>query len=220
MQIFYRKVICLSPAEFIHFGTTRELLDLVTEDVENYEYLHWKKQVCTNRPEERSYAAHNSLIAKGADIGAGCYLEDCDIGSGVSVGEGSILSGLCLKEGQIPPQVTVHALRLKDGRYTVRIYGVEDNPKGTLEQDTDFLYGKLGDMLSYYDISPEEVWGENEHYLWFAKLYPVCNSMEEAFREVLQLVKLSEKKAPSPAAARWLSLERCSLYESFALLHL
>ncbi len=213
---FGMKVICLSPAEFIHFGTTRELLDLVTEDVENYEYLHWKKQVCTNRPEERRYAAHNSLIAKGADIGAGCYLENCDIGSGVSVGEGSILSGLCLKEGQIPPQVTVHALRLKDGRYTVRIYGVEDNPKGTLEQDTDFLYGKLGDMLSYYGISPEEVWGENEHYLWFAKLYPVCNSMEEAFREALQLVKLSEKKAPSPAAARWLSLERCSLYESFA----
>lgn len=213
---FGMKVICLSPAEFIHFGTTRELLDLVTEDVENYEYLHWKKQVCTNRPEERRYAAHNSLIAKGTDIGEGCYLEDCDIGSGVSVGEGSILSGLCLKEGQIPPQVTVHALRLKDGRYTVRIYGVEDNPKGTLEQDTDFLYGKLGDMLSYYGISPEEVWGEREHYLWFAKLYPVCGSMEEAFQEAMLLVKLSEKKAPSPAAARWLSLERCSLYESFA----
>lgn len=213
---FGMKVICLSPAEFIHFGTTRELLDLVTEDVENYEYLHWKKQVCTNRPEERRYAAHNSLIAKGADIGEGCYLEDCDIGSGVSVGEGSILSGLCLKEGQIPPQVTVHALRLKDGRYTVRIYGVEDNPKGTLEQDTDFLYGKLGNMLSYYGISPEEVWGEREHYLWFAKLYPVCGSMEEAFQEAMLLVKLSEKKAPSPAAARWLSLERCSLYESFA----
>lgn len=213
---FGMKVICLSPAEFIHFGTTRELLELVTNQVEDYEYLHWKKQVCTNRPEERHYAAHNSLIAKDADIGAGCYLEDCDIGSGVSVGEGSILSGLCLKEGQIPPQVAVHALRLKDGRYTVRIYGVEDNPKGTLEQDTDFLYGKLGDMLSYYGISPEEVWGEKERYLWFAKLYPVCNSMEEAFREAMQLVKLSEKKAPSPVAARWLSLERCSLYESFA----
>ena len=212
---FGMKVICLSPAEFIHFGTTRELLELVTNQVEDYEYLHWKKQVCTNRPEERRYAAHNSLIAKGADIGEGCYLEDCDIGGGVSVGEGSILSGICLKEGQVPPQVTVHALRLKDGRYTVRIYGVEDNPKGTLEQDTDFLYGKLGDMLSYYGISPEEVWGEREHYLWLAKLYPVCGSMEEAFQEAMLLVKLSEKKAPSPAAARWLAAERCSLYESF-----
>lgn len=98
---FRMKVICLSPAEFIHFGTTRELLELVTESVEDYKYLHWKKQVCTNRPDERCYAAHNSLIAKGADIGEGCYLEDCDIGEGVSTGEGSILSGLCLKKGQI-----------------------------------------------------------------------------------------------------------------------
>ncbi len=213
---FRMKVICLSPAEFIHFGTTRELLELVTESVEDYKYLHWKKQVCTNRPDERRYAAHNSLIAKGADIGEGCYLEDCDIGEGVSTGEGSILSGLCLKKGQIPPEVVLHGLRLQDGRYTVRIYGVEDNPKGTLEENAAYIYGRLGDMVSYYGIKPEQIWGDQEHYLWFAKLYPVCESMEEALRASLQLVKISENKEPSPAVGGWLSMERCSLYESFA----
>lgn len=213
---FRMKVICLSPAEFIHFGTTRELLELVTESVEDYKYLHWKKQVCTNRPDERRYAAHNSLIAKGADIGEGCYLEDCDIGEGVSTGEGSILSGLCLKKGQIPPRVVLHGLRLQDGRYTVRIYGVEDNPKGTLEENAAYIYGRLGDMVSYYGIKPEQIWGDQEHYLWFAKLYPVCESMEEALRASLQLVKISENKEPSPAVGGWLSMERCSLYESFA----
>lgn len=213
---FRMKVICLSPAEFIHFGTTRELLELVTESVGDYKYLHWKKQVCTNRPDERRYAAHNSLIAKGADIGEGCYLEDCDIGEGVSTGEGSILSGLCLKKGQIPPGVVLHGLRLQDGRYTVRIYGVEDNPKGTLEENAAYIYGRLGDMVSYYGIKPEQIWGDQEHYLWFAKLYPVCESMEEALRASLQLVKISENKEPSPAVGGWLSMERCSLYESFA----
>ena len=213
---FRMKVICLSPAEFIHFGTTRELLELVTESVEDYKYLHWKKQVCTNRPDERRYAAHNSLIAKGADIGEGCYLEDCDIGEGVSTGEGSILSSLCLKKGQIPPGVVLHGLRLQDGRYTVRIYGVEDNPKGTLEENAAYIYGRLGDMVSYYGIKPEQIWGDQEHYLWFAKLYPVCESMEEALRASLQLVKISENKEPSPAVGGWLSMERCSLYESFA----
>ncbi|MCI9297120.1 MAG: bifunctional fucokinase/L-fucose-1-P-guanylyltransferase [Lachnospiraceae bacterium] len=213
---FRMKVICLSPAEFIHFGTTRELLELVTESVEDYKYLHWKRQVCTNRPDERRYAAHNSLIAKGADIGEGCYLEDCDIGEGVSTGEGSILSGLCLKKGRIPPGVVLHGLRLQDGRYTVRIYGVEDNPKGTLEENAAYIYGRLGDMVSYYGIKPEQIWGDQEHYLWFAKLYPVCESMEEALRASLQLVKISENKEPSPAVGGWLSMERCSLYESFA----
>ena len=111
--------------------------------------------------------------------------------------------------------MALHALLLKDGRYVVRIYGVEDNPKGTLEQNTTFIYGKLGDMLSYYGISPERIWNGQEHYLWFAKLYPVCAGMEEAIEASLQLVKMSEKKEPSPAVAKWLSMERCSLYESF-----
>ncbi len=215
LHTFQMKVICLSPAEFIHFGTTRELLKLVTREVENYEFLNWKKQVCTNRIEQRHYAAHNSLISKKADIGEGCYIEDCDIGSQVCVGEDSVLSGLCLEKGQIPSEVVLHALRLKDGRYTVRIYGIEDNPKGTLEQNTTFIYGRLRDMLSYYGILPEQIWGGQEPYLWFAKLYPVCDSMEEAVQASLQLVKISEQKEPSPAVANWLSMERISLYESF-----
>lgn len=215
LHAFQMKVICLSPAEFIHFGTTRELLKLVTKDVENYEFLNWGKQVCTNRIEERRYAANNSLISKKADIGEGCYLEDCEVGEEVRVGEGSILSGLCLEKGQIPPEVVLHALRLKDGRYTVRIYGVEDNPKGKLDQNTAFIYGRLGDMLSYYGISPKQIWDKREHYLWFAKLYPVCGSIEEALQASLQLVRISEQKEPSPAVGKWLSMERCSLYESF-----
>ena len=32
------KLLCLSPAQFIHFGTTRELLHLVTEDIDNMSF--------------------------------------------------------------------------------------------------------------------------------------------------------------------------------------
>ena len=39
------KLLCLSPAQFIHFGTTHELLKLVTDDIDNYEFLDWKRQV-------------------------------------------------------------------------------------------------------------------------------------------------------------------------------
>lgn len=42
---FSMKLLCLSPAEFIHFGTTRELRSLVTKDVQDYEFLDWKMQV-------------------------------------------------------------------------------------------------------------------------------------------------------------------------------
>lgn len=41
---FSMKVICLSPAEFIHFGTTKELLELLTDKIDDYEFLGWQKR--------------------------------------------------------------------------------------------------------------------------------------------------------------------------------
>lgn len=49
---FSLKLICLSPAEFIHFGTTTELRNLVTSDVDDYEFLNWKKKVLSTGAEE------------------------------------------------------------------------------------------------------------------------------------------------------------------------
>ncbi len=212
---FGMKVICLAPAEFIHFGTTKELLELVTNQVEDYEFLDWGRQICTNRPEAEHYSAHNSLIAKQADIGKGCYLEDCYIGGGVTVGEGSVLSGLFLENVTIPPHVALHGIWLGNGKYTVRIYGVEDNPKGTLKENTPFLYGNLRDMTEYYQIPAEELWENQDEHLWFAKLYPVCDSIDAAVEASLKLVKMSERREPSTSVAEWLSAERTSLYASF-----
>lgn len=212
---FSMKVICLAPAEFIHFGTTRELLDLVTNLVEDYEFLDWGKQICTNRSEATHYAAHNSLISSRAVIGKDAYLEDSYVGPETQVGEKAILSNIRLQGENIPPQVVLHGIKLKNGKYTVRIYGIQDNPKGKLEDNTDFLYGKLKDMMDYYRIPVQEIWPDQEAYLWFANLYPVCDTMEEAVEQSLHLVQMSERREPSPSVANWLTMERTSLYSSF-----
>ena len=73
------KLLCLSPAEFIHFGITRELLNLLTEEISDYEYLDWKPLVFTNRTEnEKSLpiAAHNALISEETVVEEGCYVEN------------------------------------------------------------------------------------------------------------------------------------------------
>ena len=41
------KLIRFSPAAFIHFGTTRELLSLVTEEMDAYKFLDWSGRVNT-----------------------------------------------------------------------------------------------------------------------------------------------------------------------------
>ena len=55
LHSFGMKLICLSPAEFIHFGTTRELLALLTDEIADYEYLDWKPMVFTNYKSEKKY---------------------------------------------------------------------------------------------------------------------------------------------------------------------
>lgn len=209
------KLLCLSPAEFIHFGTTRELRELVTSGVDDYEYLNWKRQVITNKSGDGYYAVNNSLLEDDIILEDGVYVEDCNIGQGVWVGAGSVLSNLELSNAQIPADVVLHGLQLKKGKYVTRIYGVLDNPKGTLEKNTSFLGTTLQEFLKTNHLKPESVWPDEEHYLWFANLYPVCTTREESIQWALLLKSMAEGQATQEEIEKWKKQERLSLYSSF-----
>ena len=85
------KLICLSPAEFIHFGTTWELLELLTNDIADYEYLDWKSLVFTNYIPEGSMhvAVHNSLIEKSVQLADYCYVENSCLCGNTTLGRGN-----------------------------------------------------------------------------------------------------------------------------------
>lgn len=78
LHSFEMKLICLSPAEFIHFGTTRELLALLTDEIADYEYLDWKPMVFTNYKSEKKVqaAVHNALIEETVQLTDKCYVEN------------------------------------------------------------------------------------------------------------------------------------------------
>lgn len=210
---FSMKLLSLAPAKFIHFGTTKELLGLVTSGVEEYEFLDWQRLVATNS--KGNYAAHNAYVNGDAQIGAGCYIEDSIIGTGVQVGNGSILSNIETENVMIPGDVVLHGLQLQDGKYVVRIYGVQDNPKGTFDEDTAFLGIGLQSFLRTSHLQLGDVWQKEEPYLWFANLYPVCDTMEEAVREALTVYHISRGTAKEHEVEHWKSCKRVSLYSSF-----
>lgn len=97
------KLICLSPASFLHFGTSAELLSLVTEKIGDYRFLDWSENVCANRVGD--FAAYNSYIAQDAVIGKGSYIENSDLQEGAVVGKGCILSGVTLRNVTVPDGV-------------------------------------------------------------------------------------------------------------------
>ncbi|MFR3484744.1 MAG: L-fucokinase, partial [Clostridia bacterium] len=175
LQGFSLKLLCLSPAEFIHFGTTRELAALVTEGVNSYAFLAWKHMVMTNAELGGTCAVHTSRIDHGAVIGDGTYIENSVISHDVEIGRGCVISNVDLDHVAIPDCVALHGLVLKDGKYVVRIYNVLDNPKGKLEDNAGFLGTTLSAFLETYGLLVQDLWPDQEPYLWFAKLYPVCD---------------------------------------------
>ncbi len=150
------KLICMSPASFLHFGTSVELLELVTTNIDDYKFLDWKSKVCSNKS-SGNFACYNSFIGDGAVIGENSYIEDSDIGDGVTVGKNCIISGSTLKNVTVPDGRIVHTLKLGNGKFVTRMLGLSDNPK-------------------------ENVWlGESlDTPLWDAKLYGEYDTPEEA----------------------------------------
>ncbi len=48
---------------------------------------------------------------------------------GALVGSGTVLSHATISGKNIPANVILHSLKLADGHFVTRIYGVADNPK-------------------------------------------------------------------------------------------
>ncbi len=232
---FSLKLLCLSPARFIHFGTTRELRHLMTEEVQDYEFLDWKNRVVTNfersideaknnsenaenAASEDLAAIYNSYVGRKAFIDEYTYLENSYVLGETKVGRGSIISNLKLRDVKTPNDVVLHGLPLKNGKSIVRIYGILDNPKGTLADATPYLKTDLKSFVEAAGISEDEMWDKNSSKdLWNAKLFPVCDDMKSATEWALFIYKLAcePQNVSREQVKEYISLERMSLNSSY-----
>ena len=211
---FSMKLLCLSPAEFIHFGTTRELRSLVTKDVQDYEFLDWKMQV-NSAVQKEGFAAHNAYVGSRAKIGKEAYLENCYILGNSEVGDGTVLSHVRIMDRKIPEQIVMHGIELTGGKKVIRIYGVPDNPKGKYPGEVSFLGTTLNQFMAQNKVTKEELWKGEETYLWFADLYPVCDDREDALDMAEIIYKMAHGTATKEEISRWRETERMSLHSSF-----
>ena len=159
------KLLRLSPARFLHFGTTREVLDLMCEGAARYPGLKWSSSVFSSAP---GCAACNSVVYEGARIGEKCYLESSCVHENGKIGRGSFLSYVEIRDETVPPDVVLHGLKQTDGKYVCRIFGTGDNPKE----------GKL------FGHEIPDGFGET---LWDAPLYPEKDTLQEAVAAALRL---------------------------------
>ncbi len=162
LRNYHIKLLRLAPAKFIHFGTTKEILALMTSGVFDYKDLGWG-QVVNSSAFSPSY---NSVVR--GKIGEGVYTEVSYVHSEAVVGAQSVLSYIDIHDEVIPPDVVIHGLKQTDGKFVCRIFGINDNPK------ENKLFGK-------------EIPAELALSLWSAPLYPERNTIKEALKAALVL---------------------------------
>lgn len=162
------KLLRFSPASFIHFGTTSELLKLMTKEMKSFSFLDWSGNVNTNSTNE-AFAASNSYVSKKSTVGEGSYIEDSYIHKNTVVGKNCVISGVTLNGETVPDNTVLHGLKLKNGNFVVRMYAVGDNPK-----EAKLFDKEIGEPL------------------WTYSIYPVCETVEEAVNKTLNQEKTEE----------------------------
>lgn len=177
------KLLRLAPAKFIHFGTTREILNLMSGGLEEYQDLGWSRQVGSSMKQENC-AGYNSVLSSRAFMGENCYLEVSFVHNRAKIGSNVLLSYIDVYDETIPNDVVLHGLKQKNGKFVVRIYGINDNPKENklFGKDLDELSAKLGMNL----------WEDKPHTLWNANLYPEKDTIKGAVTAALALYDLAE----------------------------
>ena len=200
------KLLRLAPAKFIHFGTTSEVLELVGDGIHAYEDLGWERNV--NSSVYGSVAAYNSVLSSKAAIGDNSYLEVSYVHDEATVGKNVVLSYIDIHDETIPDGVVVHGLKNKDGTFTVRIWGINDNPK------LGSIFGReLSEVLSQHGIDRNEIWDVDDGSIWSAKIYPACDSIREGLRAALNLYRIVNGKGDVLA---WIKSKRRSLSSAVA----
>lgn len=210
LRPYRMKLLRLAPAKFIHFGTTKEILHLMNTEMASYEALGWKSQIGSSIGDET--AAYNSVLSNKAKIGVNCYLEVSYVHRNATVGDNVLLSYIDIHDETVPSNVVLHGLKQKDGKFVVRIYGIHDNPKGSLKENCSFLTTTLADFLRINNINEKDLWDGENRTLWTANLYPACNTVQEAVAAALNVYAMANGKGDADA---WKNASRKSLCSGF-----
>jgi fucokinase len=201
------KIVDLSPAHFIHFGTTTEILKIMTTDIEKYAYLGWKREVNTNAVTSGRFSSNNSYIDEKSQIDDGCYIEKSSIYNS-TIGKNCVVSNSTLHSAKIPDNTVIHSLKQNDGSYVARIYGVQDNPKLDIDKGGTFLGIPFREFMHKHKMKVADLWDSTPYTLWDAKLFFLSYSLDESLCQALQ--GYSEYTAASKLMKR-ISLKESSL---------
>lgn len=211
----------LVEGQFIHIGTTKLFRRLFTGETPVRELVAAQQQLgsCTPAGVRSAGVVLDSVLADGSEVGPGAMVIECCLQAPVRAARGAILHGLADLPGraEAPEDCVLHQLpiRLPDGRRgtVIRVYGVADDPKQSLTDETSTWLGfPIMQRIDALGLDPQIVWEgvpPESRSLWNAKLFPVT-TVDEAWACAQWLLGYASEFCQP----RWEQLYRLSLASS------
>lgn len=146
--------------EFLHFGSTRQLMESGAELSGGARLL-----------------VMNSVVK--AEVKGEGWVEGCVIEAALTLGGRNVVVGVDVKQPlELPAGAAVDVLR-GEGGWFVRCYGVEDDFKTPAEKGGTLCGRPMLEWMAAVGMKPEEFWREGEaRTLWSARVFPLVETPE------------------------------------------
>lgn len=201
-------ILPLDGGEFYHYGTSRELLSS-TLTLQNL--IADQREII-----QRKVKAHPAIFTQNADLSisltsqnAQVWIENSCLGSNWRLTNHHIITGIPQNNWDIflPPQICIDIVPIGEAQFAVRPYGFFDTFKGDIYAPTTmWMNASFSEWCKNREIDIA-VCGAKGTDIQSAKLFPVCNRIEEVEDALRFMIGLDMTQKGKYI---WLSHERLS----------
>ncbi|XP_024367740.1 bifunctional fucokinase/GDP-fucose pyrophosphorylase isoform X3 [Physcomitrium patens] len=193
---------CAEELEFLHFGTSSEVLDHLVEDHKG-RVLRKQFSDIPGSPLCEVAASASVIGCKVhpcVSVGEGSLVFSCTLVAGTRVGSRCVAMGLTSEEPDssftLPDRHCLWrvpvSLKTLSGAQVVLCCGLDDDPKVSFSSGGSFCGGQWGKFIRDRGICKSDLWGPNEdENLWNAKLFPVVSLQEQGISFAMWLMGAS-----------------------------
>jgi len=203
-------VVAANASKFFHLGTVSEYLDCFSTGSELANFCGFGAVTFCHLHSDSSLnngCLINCVFTKPIAVGSRSIVEYCRFECSLDIGDNCVISNCCFDESKssikIPSSVFLHTVPVrieKMIKYVTLAYHITDNVKAEV---TDFssnfgsaltflgkpLSESIADNVSLNMLFACDNSGDRVCSLWYARLFPVLDSMAESFSAALDLAK-------------------------------
>ena len=210
-------ILPLLGGEFHHYGTTREMISstLAVQNVVKDQREIMQHKV---KPHPAMFVQNADLQIKLTADNSELWIENSCIGSQWKLSNQNVITGVPTNNWAltVPPGVCIDVVPLNENDFVARPYGFNDAFKGALDNQEVMYQGKPAALwFKQRGIDINDIEGNQD--LQAARIFPVCNSIEELG---LLLKWMTTEPELEAGKQLWLSAQKMSADEISAFANL